>query len=179
MIGIAQRDKSWSNEISDKHVVIVPHITKVDEIRFKGMYRYFYPPRIGLDFYFPENYPDGNHDFIPNLELGDVARLVRILDLVKQDETFDSLKSGRISPFKIGLAFENDLQRKILLRAKGNLLAIRYCGIHRKVEVDFEYCMSRECAVELTTSLKELLIEYIGFIQKYVILGKIDRMYRK
>jgi len=157
----------------------VPHITKVDRASFRGLYRYFYPPRIGLDFYLPENYPQGTHDYIPNLELGDVARLVRILDLVKQDKTFDSLESGRISPFKIGLAFENDLQRRIFLRAESDLLAIRYKGIHRGVQVDFEYYISRKGAEKLTSSLKELVIEYIGFIQRYVMIGKIDESYRR
>jgi len=141
------------------------------------MYRYFYPPRIGIDFYLPENYPDGPHDFIPNLELGDVARLIRVFDIVKQDETFNSLKSGQIKPFKIGLAFDA-LQRRIFLRADGNLLAIRYKGIHRRVQVEFEYYLSRKGAEEVTFSLKELVIEYIGFIQRYVMIGKIDRRFK-
>lgn len=143
------------------------------------MYRYFYPPRIGLDFYLPENYPKGYHDFIPNLELGDVARLVRVLDLVKQDKTFSFLKAGHIKPFRIGLAFENDLQRRILLSAENDLLTIRYKCVHRSGEVDFEYYLSRDGAEKLTSSLKELVIEYIGFIQRYVMIGTIDSKYKK
>ena len=142
------------------------------------MYRYFYPPRIGIDFYLPENYPKGPKDFIPNLELGDIARLIKILDLVKQDEVFASLNSERINPFKIGLAFEKDLQRRIILRAESKHLVIRYEGYHRSRQVEIEYPISREGAEKLIDALKELVIEYIGFIQRYVMIGKIDRKFK-
>jgi hypothetical protein len=179
MVGsMAQEDKSWFNEVKDKYVVMIPHITKVDKAPFRGMYRYFYPPRIGIDFYSPEDYPNGVHDFVPNLELGDVARLVRILELVSEDDTFASLKSGKIKPFRIGLAFENDLQRRIILGAESNYLIIRYEAYHRGKRVEIEYNLSREGAMDLIRTLKELVIEYVGFIQRYVMLGKIGSKFK-
>jgi len=173
-----QEDKSWFREVKDKYVTMIPHITKVDKAPFRGMYRYFYPPRIGIDFYFPQDYPNGAHDFVPNLELGDVARLVRILELVSEDETFASLESDEIKPFRIGLAFENDLQRRIILGAESNHLIVRYEGYHRGKRVEIEYNLSRAGAKDLIDALKELVIEYIGFIQRYVMIGKISPKFK-
>ena len=178
VVTVSQADKGWFAEVSDKYVTAIAHITKIDRAPFRGMYRYFYPPRIGIDFYFPEDYPNGPHDFIPNLELGDVARLIKILELVGQDQTFTSLSSGKIKPFKIGLAFEKDLQRRIIVGAEDNNLVIRYEGRHRGKDVGIEYCLTRKGAQKLVDVLKELMIEYIGFIQRYVLVGKIDPKFK-
>lgn len=175
---MSHEDKGWIGEVEDKHVTAIVHITKIDRKAFRGMYRYFYPPRIGIDFYSPEDYPDGSHDFIPNLELGDVARLIRILELARQDETFKKLNSGKIKPFKIGLAFEIDLQRRIIVGAKFNRLTIRYEGRHRGTDVGIEYHFTRKGAKKLIDILKELVIEYLAFIQRYVLIGKIDPKFK-
>jgi len=175
---MSQADKSWFDEVRDRYVTAIIHITKIERALFGGVYRYFYPPRIGIDFYSPEEYPNGLHDFIPNLELGDVARLIKILELVGQDQTFTSLNSGKIKPFKIGLAFETDLQRRIIVRAESNHLVIRYEGRHRGKDVEFEYCLTRKGAQKFVDVLKELMVEYISFIQRYVLIGKIDPKFK-
>jgi len=171
---VSQEDKGWFDEVRDKYVTAVVHITKIDKALFRGKYRYFYPPRIGIDFYLPEDYPHGPHDFVPNLELGDVARLIKILELVGQEQTFTLLRSGKIKPFKIGLAFEKELQRRIIVGADDNDLVIRYKGRHWGKDVGIEYCFTREGAQKFVKTLKELIIEYIGFIQRYTLVGKID-----
>jgi hypothetical protein len=174
----SEQDKGWFRKIEDEQTIAVVHITKVDKKRSKGLYRYFFPPRIGIDFYTPDNYPEGQHDFIPNLELGDVARLIKILELVDQDKTFNSLREGEIQPFEIGLAFENELKRKITVSVAENSLAIKYEGIHRRSEVSIEYNFTRQGIQELINCLKELTIEYIGFIQRYVLIGRMDPKFK-
>jgi hypothetical protein len=173
-----QGDKGWFGEVEDKYTNAVVHITKVERVQFKGMYRYFFPPRIGIDFYSPENYPNGSHDFIPNLELGDIARLIKILELVERDQTFNSLASGNIKPFKIGLAFETDLKRRIIVGAELDHLTIKYEGLHRGSEVSIEYWFTRKGIQKFVAILKELVIEYMDFIQRYVLIGKIDPKFK-
>jgi len=107
--------------MDDENVTIEAHITKITKKVFERKYHYFYPPRIGLDFY--EEYPDGPHDFIANLELGDIIRLIKILELIEKDSIFKDLNSGDIKPFTIGLSFESDLKRKIRIDAdEGDVL---------------------------------------------------------
>ena len=175
---MSHEDKGWIGEVSDKYATVLVHITKIDRTLFRGMNRYFYPPRIGIDFYSPEDYPNGPHDFIPNLELGDVARLIKILELARRDRTFKSLNSGRIKPFKIGLAFESDLQRRIIVGAEFNNLKIRYEGRHRGTDVEIEYYLTRKGVKKFVDILKELVVEYMAFIQRYVLIGKIDPKFK-
>jgi len=175
---MCQADKGWFGKVEDKYTTAIVHITKVERFQFRGMYRYFFPPRIGIDFYLPENFPEGNHDFIPNLELGDVARLIKILGLVERNQTFDSLASGKIKPFRIGLAFETDLKRRIIVGAESDHLTVKYEGVHRGSEVSIEYWFTRNGIEKFVDILKELTIEYIGFIQRYVLVGKIDPRFR-
>lgn len=175
---MSHEDKGWIGKVSDEYTMVLVHITKIDRTLSRGMYRYFYPPRIGIDFYSSEDYPDGPHDFIPNLELGDVARLIKILELAGRDRTFKSLNSGRIKPFKIGLAFEKDLHRRIILGAESNNLKIRYERRHKGTNVAIEYYLTREGAKELVDVLKELVVEYMAFIQRYVLIGKIDPRFK-
>jgi hypothetical protein len=179
VIDMVYEDKGWSHVIEDDFTVIVPHITKVDKLSFKGLHQYFYPPRIGLDFYELDGYPKDRPDFIPNLELGDIARLVRVLELANRDTTFRSIKSGRREPFEIGLAFEKELGRRITLDAESNCLLIGYEASHKRGKVDFQYKISREGTEELIESLKELVAEYVNFILKYVMIARIDDKFLK
>jgi len=172
-------DKGWFHVVEDTFTVVVPHITKVDKVSFKGLHQYFYPPRIGIDFYEPEGYPKDRPAFIPNLELGDIARLVRVLELANRDPTFRSIKSGKREPFEIGLAFEKELGRRITLDVESNCLLIGYEACHKWGEVDFQYRMSREGAEELIKALKELVAEYVSFILKYVMIARIDDKFLK
>jgi hypothetical protein len=171
-------DKAWSGEIEDKYTIALVHITKVEKRKNKGLYEYFFPPRIGIDFYHPEDYANGYHDFIPNLELGDIARLIQVLELVKRNETFDHLVSGKIKPFRIGLAFERELKRRISVRAKSDHVTIGYEAVHSGSEVSFEYEFTRVGLENLVDVLKEVTIEYISFIQRYVLIGKIDSRFK-
>jgi hypothetical protein len=175
---MCQEDKGWSGELQDKYTVMLVHITKAERIRIGGVYRYFFSPRIGIDFYLPENYPDGEYEFIPNLELGDIARLIRILELVEEDHTFESLVSGNIKPFRIGLAFETDLKRRIIVGAgsdeESDYITVKYEGVHKGTEVSIEYAFTREGIGKFIKILKEAIVEYLGFIQRYVLIGKID-----
>lgn len=167
-------DKAWYREVKDKHTIAVVHITKVEKRKNRGLYSYFFPPRIGIDFYKPEDPTNRYHDFIPNLELGDIARMIKILELTMDDDTFDSLVSGRIKPFKIGLAFEKELERRISVSGKSDRITIGYEAVHRGSEVSIEYEFTRIGLEKIVEALKEATIEYIGFIQRYVLLGKID-----
>ena len=175
---MCQEDKGWFGELKDKYTVTIVHITKVERIKIGGVYRYFFSPRIGIDFYLPENYPDGEHDFIPNLELGDIARLIRILELVEVDQTFESLASGTIKPFRIGLAFETELKRRIIVGAEPDYITVRYEGIHRGSQVSIEYAFTRNGIEKFIQILKEVIVEYLSFIQKYVLIGKIDPKFK-
>lgn len=178
VIKTVHKDKGWFDVIKDTFTVVVPHITKVDKVSFEGMHQYFYPPRIGIDFYEPEDYPKSKHDFIPNLELGDIARLVRVLELANRTPTFRSLRSGQREAFEIGLAFEKELGRRITLDAESKCLLIGYEACHKWGEVDFQYKISREGADELIMALKELVAEYVSFIMKYVMVAKIDERFK-
>jgi len=171
-------DKAWYRKIKDKHTIALVHITKVEKRKNKGLYSYFFPPRIGIDFYKPEDYTKGYHDFIPNLELGDIARMIKVLELVKNDDTFDNLVSGEIKPFKIGLAFERDLERRISVGGKSGRITIGYEAVHSGSEVSIEYEFTRTGLEKVVDALKEATIEYIGFIQRYVLLGKINNNFK-
>jgi hypothetical protein len=175
---MCESNKGWLGKVEDKYTTAIVHITKVETFKSKGMYSYFFPPRIGIDFYLSSDYPEGNHDFIPNLELGDVARLINILGFVERDQTFDSLSSGTIKPFEIGLAFETDLRRKVTIGAEYDYLTIKYEGLHRGKEVSIEYQFTRKGIEEFIKILKELTIEYINFIQRYILIGKIDPKFK-
>jgi hypothetical protein len=173
-IRMVHEDKGWFGVVKDTFAVIVPHITKVEKLSFEGMHQYFYPPRIGIDFYEPERYPEDRPDFIPNLELGDIARLVRVLELANRNPTFRSLRSGQREAFEIGLAFEKALRRRMTVDAEAKCLLISYEACHKGTEVDFRYKVSREGAEELIKALKELVSEYVSFILKYVMVARID-----
>ena len=178
MITLFQEDKAWFGKVKDKYVIVIAHITKIDRTFSKGMSSYFYPPRIGIDFYLPEDYPNGPHDFIPNLELGDIARLMKILELAGEYKIFTSLNWGRIKPFKIGLAFESDLQRRIIVSARSKRLILKYEGYHKGKKVEIEYCFTRKGVQKFVEVLKELTIEYMNFIQRYVLIGKVDPKFK-
>jgi hypothetical protein len=175
---MCQEDKAWSGKLKDKYTIAIVHITKVEKILIGGVYRYFFSPRIGIDFYLPENYPDGEHDFIPNLELGDIARLIRILELVETDQTFESLASGNIKPFRIGLAFETELKRRIIVGAASDYITVKYEGIHRGKQVSIEYAFTQNGIENFIKVLKEVIVEYLSFIQRYVLIGKIDNRFK-
>jgi len=175
-------DKAWYKTVKDKCTVANVHITKIEKRKSRGMYSYFFPPRIGIDFYEPENYPKGYHDFIPNLELGDIARMIKILELVENDRTFYHLVAGEIKPFEIGLAFERELKRRISVSGKSDhdidRITIKYEGVHSGTEVLIEYDFTYSGLKKFVDALKEAIIEYYGFIQKYVSLGKIEDSFK-
>lgn len=175
---MCQEDKAWSGTLKDEYTIAIVHITKIERFKLGGVYRYFFPPRIGIDFYLPENYPDGQYDFIPNLELGDVARLIHILELVKRDQTFESLASGGIKPFRIGLAFETELKRRITVGVESDYVVVKYEGVHQGSQVSIEYGFTRKGIEKFVKILKEVIVEYVNFIQKYVSIGKIDRKFK-
>ena len=175
---MCESNKGWLGKVEDKYTTAVAHITKVETSKSKGLYSYFLPPRIGIDFYMPDDYPEGQHEFIPNLDLGDVARLINVLGLVERDQTFDSLSSGKIKPFEIGLAFETELRRKVTIGAEYDYVTIKYEGLHRGKEVTIGYQFTRKGIEEFIKILRELTIEYINFIQRYVLIGKIDSKFK-
>jgi hypothetical protein len=168
-------DKGWSREASDLNGIVVPHITKFGITKYRDMYSQFYPPRIGIDFY-PRDKRDRN--FIPNLDIGDIARLVRVLELAQEYTIFERLRSGKIRPFEIGLSFQGDLNRKIEIDARSNYLILRYQGLHRDRHVGFTHRLSRKGAERLINILKELVVEYMSVIQKYTMTGDIDDRFR-
>jgi hypothetical protein len=172
---LEENDKGWSEEVSDGHGCVVPHITKFGISKYHGMYNQFYPPRIGIDFY---GHNQGDHKFISNLDIGDVARLVRVLELAQKYTVFDKLRSGKIRPFEIGLSFQGDLNRKVELDAESSHLILKYHGFHRENLVEFTHRLSREGAEKLINVLKKLVVEYVSVIQKYVMTGEVDERFR-
>lgn len=170
-----ENDKGWSEEVSDRHGTVVPHITKFGITKYRGMYSQFYPPRIGIDFY---PYDREGHNYVPNLDIGDVARLVRVLELAQKYAVFDKLRSGKISPFEIGLSFQGDLNRKIELDAESSYLILKYRGFHKGNLVEFTQRLSREGAERLINSLKKLTMQCMSVIQKYVMTGEVDDRFK-
>jgi hypothetical protein len=170
----------WSGIVKDKRSVAVVHITKVERIKKKGLYSYFLPSRIGIDFYHRADYPHGSPYYTPNLELGDVARLIRILELLKSDKTLNDLASGKIEPFTIGLAFEKSLERRITIGAKSlfKRVTFKYEAVHNGVPISIKYDFTREGIEKFINVLKKVTIEYVNFILRYVLLDEIDPKFR-
>jgi hypothetical protein len=104
--------------------------------------------------------------------------LIRILELAQQGSHFEELKARSIKPFKIGLSFENELERRITLRARSDHLVIDYHGMHRKKLVEVSHGMSHEGAKKLILALKRLVTEYEHVVSEYIMTGKVDQKYR-
>lgn len=168
-------DKGWSEEVKDKHGSIVPHITKVGRTKYQGMPNYSNPPRIGIDF---NRYETNEHNYIPNLDLADVATLLRMLELVQQEDVSNKIRSRKIKPFEIWLSFSKDMKRKITLDVGTDHLVIAYQGYHNEQQIDFDHNLSREGVDRLIRSLKTLLVEYQSAILKYVMIGDLDEKFK-
>jgi hypothetical protein len=175
MVRLYNDDKGWLERVEDWCGIIIPHITKIGRTMFQGIDSYFYQPRIGIDF-FDEN--ENRRGFIPNLDLGDVARLARILELAQQDHIFNGLKSRAIKAFEIGLSFEKDLERKITLDVDADRLVLSYVAFHKDQHVDFDHNLSREGAHRLVDTLKRLVVKYQSVILEYVMTGEVDERFK-
>ena len=155
----------WHTVIKDDGYV-VPHVTKIDIERKHGLYSYFYPPRIGIDFFDADQDPTSEkpQGYIPNLELGDVARIVRMLEIMPTKRT----------KLEIGLAFEKELERRVTVRVRASEVSLSYHAKHRGRDIDFECGFSKHGLREFISALKEALLQYIRLILEYVVLRKID-----
>ena len=86
------------------------HITEHERRRITGLagnVSYINPNRIGMDF---DNFSNGSHDFIPNLDLADVIQLINRLDLLNHDSVRKASRSKKLR-FKLGV--ELDSRRKV------------------------------------------------------------------
>src|SRR6266567_3135555 len=59
------------------------HITKASFRDFKGYYWWLTPPRIGIDFRVRKG--ERGREWIPNIDIADLVRLIRILQFLKRD----------------------------------------------------------------------------------------------
>jgi len=159
----------WHKVIEDDGNHIVPHVTKIDTKKTRGLYTYFYPPRIGIDFYDVEQDIGSEKalGYIPNLELGDVARIIRVLEIIPRK---------RIK-LEIGLAFENELERRVALRFGLSEVSLSYHAKHRNRDINFEFSFSKEGLRKFISALKEAMLRYVGLILEYVVLQKLDPKY--
>lgn len=159
----------WHKVIEDDGNHIVPHVTKIDTKKNRGLYTYFYPPRIGIDFYDEGQDPSSEraHGYIPNLELGDVARIVRVLEIIPKK---------RIK-LEIGLAFEKELERRVVLRFGRSEVSLSYHAKHKSGDIDFEFSFTKQGLGEFVSVLKEGMLRYVDLILEYVVLQKLDPRY--
>ena len=159
----------WHKVIEDDGNHIVPHVRKIDTKKRRGLYTYFYPPRIGIDFYDAEQdlSLERARGYIPNLELGDVARIVRVLELIPRKRT----------KLEIGLAFEKELERRVILRFGSSEVSLSYHAKHRSGNIDFEFSFSKEGLRKIISALKEGKLRYLGIILEYVVLQKLNTEY--
>jgi hypothetical protein len=96
--------------------------------------------------------------------LGDVARIVRILEITPR-------KKAKLD---IGLAFENELERRVTVRFGASEVSLSYHAKHRGRDIDFEFSFSKEGLRKFISALKEALLQYIRLILEYTVLRRID-----
>jgi len=156
---------------SFKKVGMNIHITCIRRERNAGYYTYFNSPRIGIDIWETgEN--DDNPDFIPNINLGDLIRFVIILGYVDSDEIFAKLSKGSILPFEIAMEFK----RKIVVSAEGRSWSLSYHDPRTNWK-KIEYYIEREGIAELRKALKEIIANYLNFVNTWLITDSIDASY--
>lgn len=158
----------WHKVIEDNGLHIVPHVTKINAEKQGRLFTYFYPPRIGIDFYSDDQDPadEKPRNFIPNLELGDLARLVRILEILPKK-----------AKFEVGLAFEKELGRRITIQSNASGVLFNYHAEHFGGPIDFEFSISTDVLEDLLAALKEAVLEYVRLILEFVVLERLDKKY--
>ena len=163
-------------------LTVEPHITKVDWEFEKGAknryYTYFLASRMGIEFQY-EELEDESPTFVANLELGDIARLIKVLTMMEGDSAFRSVASGTVRSFQIPLTFSSEMERGLEIGAdSGNdCVLLSYFGVHQGQEVSWEHSIPRENLEELCSALKEQIVEYTSLILKYALVGKIDKRF--
>lgn len=149
------------------------HITKSERRKIRGLagkVSYINPNRIGMDF---DNFDNGSHDFIPNLNLADVISLTNRLGLLSKDPVRKALKSKKL-PYKFGV--ELDSRRRIDFdigkcpTSGEEELRIHYMDPLRKIDRFEIGRIDIICLCELIEALKQTFIVYINLMNKALIL---------
>jgi hypothetical protein len=118
---------------------------------------------MGIDFLKPRL--NGTLGYLPNLEPGDIVRLVEVLELVRGSSTVRKLRTGEIRPFEIRLTFK----RRIVIGAspERSLVAVRYYDYDRSThreKLRFRVSIATKSLGKLAEVLRSLVAIYLALI---------------
>jgi hypothetical protein len=153
---------AWEREVEIGGLTIRPHFTKIERKEESGFYFYYLAPRIGIDFIEKRKWKPMKYS--PNLDVGDVIRIVKVLELLERNPVYQKLRDGSINPFEIALTF----RRKIVIDSgrAPNSLRLEYYNRNGRHPL-FKTGFSRIAVADLKRGLRTLVALYLALVQMW------------
>jgi len=145
------------------------HITKADYSIERGYITWIFPPRIGIDFRKKKKFR-GKH-YIPNIDIGELVRFIKILRLLHSKKFF---KSGKVQKFIV----EQTPDRRIRFWIEEGTVVLEYRHTGWKTYAPMARFKPKRIP-RLIKALQEALGQYVTLIKRWNRTGKLPEQFKR
>ncbi len=159
-----------SVRVGDRYVHV--HITKADYSARKGYHAWTFPPRIGIEFREKRNVRGDN--FIPNIDVAELVRFIKILRNLQQRRLRDYVESGKFRKFII----EQTPKRRIRFDLHGGKIELEYMHVGWD-EYAHMVDIKRWEIPRFIDLLEDALYRYLRLIRTWHESGKLPEQFKR
>lgn len=147
------------------------HITKADYRMESGYMQWVFSPRIGLDFRHKPN--KRGQQYIPNIDVGELIRMIKVLKILQSRKVFKSIAEGRRNNF-------------VILQTPGRRM--RFVVFENQIELQYRHTgwtsylsmgsMSTNRTEAFRKMLNNALVSYLKLMEEWIRTGNLPEGYR-
>ncbi len=160
---MASGQRAWEHRVDCGELVVRPHFTTIERRKKSGYFFSYFAPRMDIDILKPPlKEPVG---YVPNLDPGDLVRIVEVLEHVTQGSVVRKFREGDIEPFEVSLTFKRRLVVKAARRP--GLVRVEYFDYDRNTsreKLRFRVLLPAKSLAELVRALRSLVAIYVALI---------------